>query len=209
MVIKDLKIYSVIAGLYLLSFACTKRNMTCPKEGYIYSNSTFVCQYSPVSDSIELGSIITLEAAVPKKFIDETSNTTVTNAASILEGPLGIGMIYPTYQSAADSFELSAQVGKIIKDTAHFSEGILEGFRTIQWDGNSIDSFKMKISIKALARGIYSFALKQQSAKDHDCALYKYFLRPANANQHLNYWMDYIGNVSDQVAFFTYCIKVY
>ena len=60
-----------------------------------------------------------------------------------------------------------------------------------------------------LARGIYSLALKQQSAKDHDCALYKYFLRPANANQHLNYWMDYIGNVSDQVAFFTYCIKVY
>jgi hypothetical protein len=207
--IKFLKIILVIAGFLLLSLHCRKRNLSCPKEGYEYINTTAHCWYTPGLDSIPVGGIITLEASIPKTFVDELGNTTVNNTASIVEGPLGVGMIYPTYQATADSFELVAQIGKVAKDTAHFSEGILKGFRTIQWDGTAIDSFKMKITIKALAKGIYCLALKQQSAKDKDCALYKYFLKPGNTNQHLNYWMDVFGNVSDQVSFFSYCFKVY
>ncbi len=195
--------------LAVLFYSCVKKYSGCPKEGYEYINETSFCKYNPISDSIRLGDIITLEASIPKTFVDAASNTTVTNTASIVEGPLGVVMIYPTYQAAVDSFELTAQIGKVIKDTVQFSEGILKGFRTIQWDGNLIDSFKIKLSIKALARGIYAVALRQQSAKDEDCALYKYFLRPGNGDQHLDYWMDAFGNVSDEVSFFTYCFKVY
>jgi hypothetical protein len=210
MVIKSLKVYSMIAGCILLSFSCKKpRNVFCPKEGYEYIHTNSHCWYSPLSDSLPVGSIIILEASLPKNFIDETRNITVNNTASIVEGPLGVGMIYPIYQAAADSFEITAEIGKVIKDTLNFSAGMLKGFRTIEWDGSSVDSFKIKIKIKALAKGIYGLALKQQSAKDKDCALYKYFLSPGNANQHLNYWMDVFGNVSDQVNFFTYCFKVY
>jgi len=199
----------VIAGEILLSFHCTKGKGMCPKEGYEYVNTTSRCWYTPSIDSIHVGGIITLEASVPKTFVDEQTNTTVVNTASIIDGPLGIGMLYPSFQAAADSFELTAQVGKIIKDTTNFSEGSLKGFRTIEWDGNSIDSFKIKISIKPLAKGIYSVALKQQAYKDSDCALYKYFLKVGNTDQHLNYWLDATGNISDEVKDFAYCFKVY
>jgi hypothetical protein len=150
-----------------------------------------------------------LEASVPKTFSDEVTNTRVTNKSLIINGPLGIGMIHPTFQAAADSFEINAQIGKVIKDTINFSAGILKGFRTIEWDGSSIDSFKIKLSIKTLARGIYSFALKQQGYKDNDCALYKYFLKVGNSDQHLNYWLEATGNISDEVRFYSYCFKVY
>ena len=195
--------------LAVLVCSCVKKYSGCPKEGYEYINETSLCWYSPVTDSIRLGDTITVEASIPKRFEDARSNTTVTNTASIVEGPLGVTIIYPTYQAAVDSFELTSEIGKVIKDTVQFSEGILKGSRTIQWDGNLIDSFRIKLSIKALARGIYAVSLRQQSAKDKDCALYKYFLRPGNADQHLNYWMDAFGNVSDEVVFFAYCFKVY
>lgn len=210
MVIRFSSMLKVITGfLILLSLNCKKGIDTCSKQGYEYVNTNSHCWYSPEIDSLPMGSIITLEASVPKTFIDENTNAIVTNTCPIINGPLGVGMIYPVYQAAADSFEITAQIGNVIKDTINFSNGSLKGFRTIEWDGKSIDSFRMKITIKALARGIYSFALKQQGYRDKDCALYKYFLKPGNSNQHLNYWMDAFGNVSDQVAFFTYCFKVY
>lgn len=208
--IKRVIIYSIASGFILLSFSCRKIiNSTCTKEGYVFLDSQSRCWYSPSSDSLLLGGTITLEASIPRTFIDENTNTTVTNSSSFIIGPLGIGMIYPIYQAAVDSFELSAEIGKIIKDTINFSEGMLKGFRTIQWDGTSVDSFKMKINIKPLAKGIYAFALNQQGYKDKDCALYKYFLKPGNVNQHLDYWMDVFGNVSEEVTFSTYCVKIY
>ncbi|HKC35175.1 MAG TPA: hypothetical protein VKB95_03900 [Chitinophagaceae bacterium] len=209
MVIKFIKTSVVIVTFALLLPRCNKDNVGCPKQGYEYIHENSFCYYMPASDSIQVGDTITLEASLPKTFIDEKTNKTVTNTASEIEGPLGIGMIYPTYQAAVDSFELIAHTGKIIKDTQQFSEGMLKGFRTIQWDASPIDSFKIKISIRALAKGTYAFALKQQTAKDKDCALYKYFLSPGNTNQHLNYWIDVFGNASDIVAFYTYCIKIY
>lgn len=181
----------------------------CPKEGYEYLNTTSYCWYSPGTDSIPIGGIITLEASVLKAFVDETTNTQVKNTSPIISGPLGVGMLYPSFQAAADSFELTAQIGKIIKDTINFSAGILKGFRTVEWDGSSTDSFKIKIKIKPLARGIYSIALKEQGYKDSDCARYKYFLKVGNTDQHLNYWLNATGNISDEVQYYAYCFKVY
>lgn len=199
----------MIAGLILLSLKCTKNKIACPKEGYVFSNSTLKCWYTPETDSIPLGSFITLEGSLPKIFIDERTNVVVTNNAKLVEGPLGIGMIYPTFQAAVDSFQLAASIGKVIKDTIQFSETMLKGFRTIQWDASSADSFKIKLSIKPLAKGIYSLALKQQTGKDDDCAIYKYFLKVGNSDQHLNYWLDATGNISGEVRFYSYCFKVY
>jgi hypothetical protein len=207
--IKTFKMYLVIAGSTLLLYSCKKRTYSCSKQGYEYSNSTFRCWYNPSIDSVPIGDNLFIEASVPRTFIDENTNSTVTNSSSIINGPLHILMISPSYQAAVDSFELSAEVGKIIKDTINFSIGQLKGFRTMEWDNSSIDSFKIKIKIKPLAKGIYAFSLGQQGYIDKDCALYKYFLSPGNVDQHLNYWMDVFGNVSDEVAFFTYCVKVY
>ena len=201
--------YLLAAAVVITLVQCRKPETSCPKMGYEYINSTCHCWYSPVDDSVPVGTAIFLEASVPKVFIDENSNVTVQNTSAIVNGPLGVGMISPIYQAAVDSFEITAQVGKVIKDTANFTVGQLKGFRTIEWDGTPTDSFKLKIKIRPLAKGIFSFTLKQQSSEDKDCALYKYFLSPGNANQHLNYWMDAFGNASDLVTFFTYCVKVY
>jgi len=209
MVIKISRKYLVIAGSILLLLSCKKPKDPCSKRGFEYSSSIFHCWYGPSTDSVPLGSIMMLEGSVPRAFTDEYTNSKVTNTSSILNGPLGVGMILPNYQAAIDSFEITAEVGKVIKDTINLSAGQLKGVRTIEWDCSSIDSFKMRLKIKPLAKGIYSFALKQQSSVDKDCALYKYFLQPGNTNQHLNYWMDAFGSVSSSVAFYTYCFKVY
>jgi hypothetical protein len=207
--IKFLKIILVIAGFLLLSLHCRKRNESCPKEGYEYINTTSHCWYNPDIDSIPVGGVIILSASIPKTFVDEISNSIVTNTSDIVEGPFGVVMLNPTYRAAIDDFELSAEIGKIIKDTINFSSGMLKGFRTIRWDASSPDSFKMKITIKPLVKGIYDMALKQQGAKDKDCALYKYFLKVAS-DQHLHYWAEFNNGVIDDYARnYAYCFKVY
>lgn len=207
--IKVPKIIAVTAGLSLLLLHCRKKNESCPKEGYEYINTTSRCWYYPDMDSIPVGGIITLEAAVPKKFVDESNNSIVTNTSNIIEGSFGVIMLDPTYQAAVDNFEISATIGRIIKDTINYSPGALKGFRTIQWDGNGSDSFRMKIAIRPLVKGIYDVALKQQGYKDADCALYKYFLK-VGSNQHLHYWSDFTNGIIDDYARnYAYCFKVY
>lgn len=209
MVIRIFKTWIVIAGSALLLLSCKKPRASCSKQGYEYSNSTFRCWYSPATDSIPVGSILYLEATVPRTFIDENTGTAVTNTSTIINGPLHVLMISPLYQAAVDSFELTAEVGKVIKDTINLSAGQLKQSRTIEWDGSSIDSFKIRVKIRPIGKGIYAFSLGQQGYTDRDCALYKYFLGPGNTNQHLNYWIDAFGNLTAGVAFSAYCIKVY
>jgi len=207
--IKFIKACVVIVTLVLLFPHCNKVNIGCPKQGYEYINTTSRCWYSPGVDSIPIGGVIILETSVPKIFIDENTGVMVTNTCSIITGPLHVTMIYPFLQASVDSFELTAQIGKVIKDTINFSAGILKGFRTIEWDGNSVDSFKTKIVIKALSKGIYIIALGQQGYRDSDCALYKYFLNVGN-EQHLYYLSQYNnGYIGDYERNFGYCFKVY
>ena len=207
--IKFQKINVVIAGFILLSLHCIKKSQLCPKEGYEYVNSTARAWYSPEIDSIPVGELITLVASAPRSFIDENTGTPVENTCPIINGPLSIAMIFPLYQPAADSFEVTARIGKVIKDTVHFTEGMLKGFRTVEWDGSSVDSFNLEIKIRPLAKGIYALALGQQGYKDTQCARYKYFLEVGNANQHLDFWLAALGNLGDDVRYFTYCFKVY
>ena len=199
----------MMAGVALLSLQCVKKYQGCPKEGYEYVNSTLRSWYTPGSDSIALGDTMILEASAPKSFIDESTYASVKNTSSIINGPLGISMLYPVYKPAVDSFELTAEVGKVIKDMANFTSGQLEGFRTIEWDGTSVDSYKIRINITARARGIYALALDEQGYKDADCARYKYLPKVGNADQHLDYWISATGNLSDEVRYYTYCVKVY
>ncbi len=209
MVIKGLKIWMFRAGLILLLFCCQKPKTECMKDGLEYFHSSSLWRYSPELDSVPVGSLITFEASAPKTFRDEASNTIVTNTSSIITGPIAAGMIYPEYKAAIDSFELNAQVGSIYRDTTYLTEGQLKGVRTLVWNGSSSDSFKIKLTIKPLAKGIYVFSISRQGYKDKDCALYRYFLKPGNSNQHLYYWEPYLGPPSISVQERAYCFKVY
>jgi len=198
----------IAVGLLIpLLFSCRKKPNIPPKWGYEYLNTNSYYWYSPSFDSLPVGSIITLEASVPKTFLDENTNVTVTNSCSFINGPLGVSMIYPNYQVSIDSFELTPEIGKVIKDTINLSAGQLKGVRTIEWNGNYLDSFKMKIRIRSLAKGIYALGLGQQGYRDKDGALFKYFLKPGNADQHLHYWADVFGSITGQETF--YCVKFY
>jgi len=198
-----------VAIISLLLLSCKKEDLGCPKEGYEYTSSTFDCQYAPNLDSISLNDSIDLVASISATFADDASNVIVHNTSKIVEGPLHITMLYPNLVPAADSFKLIAKKGKVIKDSLNFSEGSLRGFRTIQWSKTSGDSFQIKITIKPLAKGVYIVALGQQSAKDEDCALYKYFLK-VSGDQHLYYHPEFgTGNISEYERNFGYCFKVY
>ena len=210
MVIKFSTMTGVIVGfLILLSLNCKKRNETCPKMGYEYVTSSSKCWYSPTNDSIPLNSIIYIEAALPKIFADENSNVTVSNTDGKVEGPLQIIMLSPLKDGAIENFEITPKVGSVFKDSLHASNSQLKSFRTIIWD-NQRDSFVMKLELKPINKGVYGISIGQQSNRDKDCALYKYFLKIGNADQHLNYLALYNnGYISDYERNYAYCFKVY
>lgn len=210
MAIRNTTIILTAGFLSLLSVTCSKRiDSGCKKMGYEYVHTQSLCWYSLVQDSLPIGSTIILTASVPKTFIDESARSLVTNSSPIINGPLHVTMIYPFLQASIDSFDITAEVGKVIKDTINLSAGQLKGVRTIEWNGNLVDSFNIKISIKALSKGVYIITLGQQGYRDADCALYKYFLNVGN-EQHLYYLTQYNnGYIGDYERNFGYCFKVY
>lgn len=207
--IKVIKNTSICAILILVLGSCKRPPAPCPKQGYEYVNTSSLYYYSPGLDSVPLGSTIILTGAVPKVFTDDLTNTLVNNTTSSAVGSLAIVMIYPEYKAAVDSFEIIPELGEVRKDTVQFTSGQLKGFRTIVWVDKGGDSLHVRLKIRALAKGVYALAVSQQSSKDGDCALFKYFPRPANSDQHLHYWQQYLQPVENSIANTTYCLKVY
>lgn len=203
------KEWSLAVLLLVLFFSCEKPKTECIGKGTEYFHSSALWRYSPEVDSVPIGGTITFEAAVPKTFRDELSQQIVTNASDFVAGSIGAAMIYPEYKACIDSFELSADIGKIYKDTTNLTTGQLLGVRALLWNGNSSDSFRVKLIIKPLARGVYCISIGKQSAIDKNCALYRYNLKPGNRNQNLNYWASYLSPPSISVHESTFCLKVY
>jgi hypothetical protein len=198
----------------VILFCCKKKEILCPKMGYEFTYSKPGVSYLPSFDSILLGDQITLEAAVPKTFFDEQKQSSVTLQANTIFGPLSLAKAtnntsIPTIGAIEDA-EFIALTGNIVKDSIHFSEEQLLGFRTTYWDGNNQDSFRLKISIRPKIRGIFFVSLGQQGNKDIECALYKYLLKISNSNQHL-YFLAQAKNgfVSEYERNYAYCFKVY
>jgi hypothetical protein len=192
----------------VLLTACRKYTI-CPKMGYEFLYDKPGCLYTPISDSIPIGASITITAAAPRTFYDEEKKYIVTDSDSTINGPLRIIKLMPT-EGVIEDMILTPEHGKIVKDTILFSDDQLKSFRTVYWDGNSPDSFKLKIHIRPKIKGIFVVNLGQQSSRSYDCALYKYFLKIRNTDQHL-YFLEQAnnGSVSDYERNYTYCFKVY
>lgn len=206
-----IKVYRVFFPFFFfLLLCCTKKKEDCTKMGYEYVTSSSKCWFSPTNDSIPLNSTIYIEAALPKFFVDENSNTTVSNTDGNVEGPLQIIMLSPLKEGAIENFEITPRIGSLFKDSLHASNSQLKSFRTIIWNNQKRDSFVMKLELKPLSKGVYGISIGQQSNRDKDCALYKYFLKIGNADQHLNYLALYNnGYISDYERNYAYCFKVY
>lgn len=197
-----------MAGIILLLLSC-KKPYICPKEGFIYTHTASNISYGPVEDSIPLGNKIVLKASVPRLFTDEVSNTIVNNNCPIIRGPVYLRKLGNFSEPAADKFLIHSEVGNLYKDSTQFTEGQLKGFRTVQWDGTNADSFHVKMVFEPLEKGIYLIALGQQSYKDEDCALYKYFLKVGH-NQHLDLLTQFTnGYLAPHDRDYAYCFKVY
>lgn len=193
-----------------LGFKCTKKEINCPRFGYEFTYNKPGVNYSPNFDSILLGEHIILEASAPKSFFDEEKGYSVFLSENTIFGPLAINKLTnnPAIPKigAIDSVELLALGGSLKKDTIQFSEGQLKGFRTAYWTSET-DSFKLVIKVKPKNKGTFIIALNQQSNRDTDCALYKYFFKIKNPNQHLYLIESLYGYIPiDERA---YCFKVY
>ena len=197
----------LLAGL---GFCCTKKEMNCPKFGYEFTYDKPGVSYSPAVDSFMLGNEIIMEATAPKTFFEETKGYSVTLDQNSISGPLGIQKFTNIpgipIDVAADDFEFTSIEGKIFRDTINHTEGQLKGVRTLLW-ASVLDSFKIKIIIKPNVRGTYILSTGLQGNRDADCALYKYYLKVKNADQHLYYYQGYIGYIPQ--FDYTYCFKVY
>lgn len=204
---------TVILFFTYFFFGCVKRRESCSKMGYEYSYFKFGTAYSPLNDSIPLGSEIILEASAPKVFYDDEKQLSVTLNQSLISGPLTIKKVSNDQNipiiGAIDDIEFTSIIGQIIKDSTQFSQGQLKIFRTAHFSSIA-DSFKLKTRIKPKITGVYFIGLGQQSNRDADCALYKYFLKIKNSDQHLNYLAQFNnGFVTKNDSDYTYCIKVY
>lgn len=200
----------IIFFLALVLGSCIKKNQGCSKMGYEYISTISKCWYRPLNDSILLNTFLTVEASIPKTFIDEGTNSAVINNSNNVEGPFQIMMLYPMKEGAIENFEIISKIGQVKKDSINYSQTQLKNFRTIIWDGNTSDSFKIKLELKPLVRGVYGISIGRQSSRDSDCALHKYFLKVGNADQHLNYLAQYNnGYISDYERNYVYCFKVY
>lgn len=210
MAIRLNQVNSAVLLMILLNFGCKKQPTSCPKLGYEFTYSKPGVTYFPGIDSFPLGNQITLEASAPKSFFEEEKRYVVTLNVNTILGPLGVQKltndpIVPRI-GAIEDVELIAIEGSMLKDTTQFSQSQLKGFRTANWISNA-DSFKLKIIIKPKIKGTFIIALNQQGNRDTDCALFKYFLKVINQNQHLYFLEPEYGYVpsSDQA----YCFKVY
>jgi hypothetical protein len=204
---------AVLLILILLNFSCTKPVNTCPKMGYEYVYFKPGVTYSPGVDSFALGSQIILEASAPKTFFEEEKRYSVTLNESQILGPFAAqkatGNATTPRIGAIDDLDLIPQQGTLVKDTVQFSEGQLKGFRTVYWISDQ-DSFRLKVVIKPKIRGVFFISLSQQGNRDTDCALYKYFLKVMNTDQHL-YFLEQVNNgyIPDKDRDHAYCFKVY
>jgi hypothetical protein len=202
--------FTVILLCFVTGLFCTKSERLCAKKGVEYMNTDNRCYYSPAADSLPLGESLILTAAVPKTFFDTERNHITTNSQADIVGSIGIVRLSPDIKGAMNEMILTAEKGKIIKDSVQFTSGQLEANRTTVFTGNSTDSFRMKLIIKPLNRGIYAIALGSQGTHDVDCAGYKYFLNVGNTDQHLNYILQVTnGYLSDYERNYAYCIKIY
>jgi hypothetical protein len=202
--------FTVILLCFATGLFCTKSERLCAKKGVEYINTDNRCYYSPAADSLPLGESLILTAAVPKTFFDTERNHTTTNSQADIVGSIGIVRLSPDIKGAMNEMILIAEKGKIIKDSVQFTSGQLEANRTTVFTGNSTDSFRMRLIIKPLNRGIYAIALGSQGTHDVDCAGYKYFLNVGNTDQHLNYILQVTnGYLSDYERNYAYCIKIY
>lgn len=200
--------------LILTGITCVKPPKTCSKFGYEYSYTKPSVNYQPGLDSIPLGTSLTLEANAPKNFFDEEKHYDVSLHENTIFGPLGIikatNNVDVWFTGAIEDMELTALTGSIVRDSIQFSPGQLKSFRTAYWDRNNSDSFHLKIVIKPKVKGTFFVNLGQQSNRDADCALYKYFLKVSNTDQHL-YLLAQANNgyIDDYSRNYAYCFRVY
>lgn len=201
-----LLIFSVAIGI-----TCKKHPTECLMFGYEFTYSKPGVTYSPSVDSFPIGSQITLEASVPKTFFEEDKRHNVTLNQDEIHGPFGVqkatGNSVTPILGAIDDVELIPLLGRIFKDTVHFSEGILKGFRTCYWISD-LDSFKLKFIIKPKIKGIFFVSLGRQGNRDPKCAVYKYFVKVKEQDQHL-YLLEQVDGTSNIQNEYTYCFKVY
>jgi len=203
----------IISLAILLNPSCKKHPPSCAKLGLEFTYTKPGVIYSPGSDSIPLGSDITLEASAPITFFDDSKQYNVTINSENILGPItaskATGNVTVPTAYAIDDLVLTATIGKIIKDTVQFTTEQLKGARTVYWQ-KDLDSFRLKISIKPNIRGVFFIGLGQQGNRDTDCALYKYFLRVKNYDQHLYFLSQlYGGYLDDNSRNYAYCFKVY
>lgn len=179
--------------------------------GYEYIYSKPGVKYSPGIDSFTLGNQITLEASVPITFFEEEKRYNVTLNETQILGPFAAqkatGNSTIPRIGAIEDLELIPQTGSLLKDTIQFSEGQLKGFRTAYWISD-LDSFRLKLVIKPKIKGIFFIGLSQQGNRDKDCALYKYFVKVKDQDQHL-YLLEQADGISNIQNEYTYCFKVY
>lgn len=208
---------SLLIRLILLSLVvidCKKKPLECPQLGVEYSYFNPGVIYRPDFDSIQFGTSVELYAHVPRSFFDTVYQKIVTLTTNDLRGYLSIGKTTGNAASpisgAIEHFNFFPEMGSLYKDSLNYTGSQLTFLRSTSWNTSVSDSFRIRIRLVPKIRGTFIVVLGQQASKDSDCAIFRYFLKIANNDQHLYYYQNAVGGpISESNYHFTYCFKVY
>ncbi|MFZ1458011.1 MAG: hypothetical protein WAT46_18340 [Saprospiraceae bacterium] len=206
----------VIVFVILLScsLTCKKKPIECPQLGIEHAYFKSGVIYTPGFDSIILGGEVELYAHAPRSFFDTVYQKIVTLTTNDLRGYLSIGKTTGNAASpisgAIEHFNFFPEMGSLYKDSLNYTGSQLTFLRSTSWNTSVSDSFRIRIRLVPKIRGTFIVVLGQQASKDSDCAIFRYFLKIANNDQHLYYYQNAVGGpISESNYHFTYCFKVY
>ncbi len=194
----------------VLTSSC-KKEPSCAKMGYEFVYTDYGVRYYVDNDSIPLGNSVTIEAAVPKTFFDNYTNTNVTLTENTISGPLSVfkatnDPMIPRLD-ATFSVSVSSDIGNCVIDSLPW--GTYRKYYKTTF-ASFPDSFKLKINVTPNEKGIYFLGLAQQGNRDRECAVFRYFIKVKDTNQHLYFLEENNGGVLlPEDRDYAYCFKVY
>lgn len=209
----DIKLFSICLSalsVAVLASSC-KKEPSCAKMGYEFVYTDYGVRYYIDDDSIPLGGSVTLDASVPKTFGNSYTNSAVSLNENNIWGPLGVlkATNDPSMprEDALSKVSISPLIGSCVIDSLNW--GSFRKYYKTTFIADQ-DSFKLKLSINPLDKGVYFIILKEQYNRNSECALFKYFPKIKDTDQHLYYLAATTGGVilpEDQD--YVYCFKVY
>jgi hypothetical protein len=208
------KFISIAALLLSAIVACnsSEPDITCEGNNRIHFKNNCFYTVPPDVDSFMLNQPFEIRLALPRKFTSEPNPYSSNFIKTEIFATVTIIKLDSLFDGAVNNFYFNASMGKLYRDTINFTTEYLRRKNIVASAValNGDTSLRGSYTFKPLQRGNYLMAFSYFGAKDFDCSLYRYDIRPNVLDQHLHLITAVTNSpVSETDRLYAYCFKVY